>query len=465
MDMLSFDFNNLFEGRIGDKGITAEEFEAVLKMAPKMHEGIVIDRPNRKWRELPYVSRELIEDIKATAGKIRENFESFIVVGIGGSALGAKALFTGLMHPRHNELPKEKRNAPKFYVTDNVDPDGLNAVLDVIDIKKTAINVISKSGNTVETMSQFMMLAGKMQEAGIKDLKDRIVITTDVENGNLRKIVNEYGFKSYVVPAGVGGRFSVLSEVGLLPAAVLGLDIDALFKGASDMDKLASDPDVFKNPAYMYALTHYAAMKKGMTISLMMPYSDRLYNLALWYVQLWAESLGKKFNKAGKVVNVGQTPMAALGVTDQHSSVQLFTEGPYDKITTFIGVENNNTELEISDVDLNMFDAEYLKGQSFNKLFASERDATEYAFKKENRASLRIRMDKVSEYNIAAVMYMLEVAVSAVGQLLLIDAFDQPGVEAGKIATFAYMGRKGYEEKYRELTSPIESDPKLIIKI
>ncbi len=462
--MLKFDFNNLFEDRIGDKGITDAEFEKVLAMAGKMHEGIEKDRPNRTWRELPYAKKDLIDSIKETAEYIRGNFESFIVVGIGGSALGARALFSGLMHPKHNELPKEKRNAPKFYVTDNVDPDGLNAILDVIDIKKTAINVISKSGNTVETMSQFMMLMGKMQEAGVEDLKDRIYITTDKNSGILRKIVNAYGFKSFEVPDGTGGRFSVLSEVGLLPAAVLGISIDELFRGAADMDKLASNPDVYKNPAYMYALTHYAAMKKGMSISLMMPYSDRLYNLALWYVQLWAESLGKKFNKAGETVNVGQTPMAALGVTDQHSSVQLFTEGPYDKITTFIGVEEQNTKLDIPCVAMDMQDANYLKGQNFGKLFASERDATEYAFKKENRASLRIRMDKVTEYNLASVMYMFEVAVSAMGQLMEIDAFDQPGVEAGKIATFAYMGREGYEEKLKELTAPLKSDEKLIIE-
>ena len=248
---------------------------------------------------------------------------------------------------KYNELPREKRGGVRFYVVDNVDPDGINALFDVIDVKKTCFHVITKSGNTVETMSQFMIVLGKLKEALGDRFQENIILTTDKEKGILKKISNQYGFKTFTVPDGVGGRFSVLCPVGLLSAAVLNIDIEALFAGAQEMDEACTKENLWENPAYMYALLYCAAMKKGANISVMMPYADGLLNMAEWYAQLWAESLGKRYGNDGSIVNKGQTPVRALGVTDQHSQIQLYTEGPFDKVIAFIDVEKFHTELKI----------------------------------------------------------------------------------------------------------------------
>ena len=237
MAKITIDFNHMLASSIGEHGICEEEIARCAGRVAKVHEGLCAKRKMNAWRELPHNQDEIVQDILKTAEGIREKFEYFVVFGIGGSALGMKALFSALKHPRYNELPREKRQGPKIYIMDNVDPDSLNALFDVIDVRKTAFNVITKSGNTVETMSQFMVALSMLKELG-EDLKEHIFLTTDKEKGILRKIANEYGFKTFIVPDGVGGRFSVLSPVGLLPAAVIGIDIEALLRGAGQMHAL-----------------------------------------------------------------------------------------------------------------------------------------------------------------------------------------------------------------------------------
>ena len=388
-----------------------------------------------------------------------------MVLGIGGSALGSKALFTGTKHLKYNEIPREKRGGARFYVVDNVDPDGINALFDVIDVKKTCFHVITKSGNTVETMSQFMIVLGRLKEVLGENFKDNIVLTTDKEKGILKKISNQYGFKTFTVPDGVGGRFSVLCPVGLLSAAVLNIDIDALFAGAKEMDEACTREDLWENPAYMYALLYCAAMDMGVNISVMMPYADGLLNMAEWYAQLWAESLGKRYGNDGSIVNKGQTPVRALGVTDQHSQIQLYTEGPFDKVISFIDVENFHTELKIPQAPIDMMDAAYLQGQTMGKLIASEMRATEYAVTQAGKMNMRITLPEMSAREIGALFFFLEMATAAAGEFLEIDAFDQPGVEAGKIATFALMGREGYEEKAAELNATQGKDGKFVYQV
>lgn len=458
MAKITIDFNHMLASGIGEHGICEEEIARYAGRIAKVHEGLCAKRQMNAWRELPHNQDEIVRDILQTAEKIREKFEYFVVFGIGGSALGMKALFSALKHPRYNELPREKRQGPKIYIVDNVDPDSLNALLDVIDIRKTAFNVITKSGNTVETMSQFMVALSMLENLG-EDLKEHIFLTTDKEKGILRKIANEYGFQTFVVPDGVGGRFSVLSPVGLLPAAAIGIDIEALLRGAAEMHALCQKPALEENPAYMYAMLYFIAMKKGVNISVMMPYADGLLCTAEWYAQLWAESLGKKVDIRGNTVHAGQTPVRALGVTDQHSQVQLYNEGPFDKIITFVTVQNFRTNMQIPASPIEMRDTQYLAGQSFNKLIASEQAATEYAVTSAGKMNMRITLERVDEESLAALLFFLEMATAAAGEFLEIDAFDQPGVEAGKIATFALMGREGYEQKAEELSKKEKGNP------
>ncbi|MEA4854574.1 MAG: glucose-6-phosphate isomerase [Christensenella sp.] len=462
---MKIDFNNMLEKNVGEHGISDAQIAEMKKRIPAVHQQMEEKKNAMAWRSLPYNQGEIIQDMKAEAQRINRDYENFVVLGIGGSALGSKALFTGLKNLRYNELSKEKRGGVRFYVVDNVDPDGINALFDVIDIRKTCFHVITKSGNTVETMSQFMIVVTKLKEAVGDAYKEHLIVTTDKENGIMKKICREYAFKTYTVPDGVGGRFSVLCPVGMLSAAVLNIDIDALLAGAAEMDKACSKENLQENPAYMYALLYCAAMKNGVNISVMMPYADGLANMAEWYAQLWAESLGKHFGNNGSEVFTGQTPVRALGVTDQHSQVQLYTEGPFDKIISFIKVEKFHTDITIPQTPINVLDASYLQGQSIGKLIASEMRATEYAVTKAGKMNMRITLSEMDAKEIGGLIFLLEMATAAAGEFLEINAFDQPGVEEGKIATFALMGRQGYEEKAGELSQEKGKDGQFIYEI
>jgi glucose-6-phosphate isomerase len=458
MKKLQIDFNNMLAENIGAHGLTTQEIKQVTKDTQKVYEGLEAKRTSTTWRELAFNQADIIADIKKTGDMIKDKFDAFVVFGIGGSALGSKALFSSLKHLHHNELPAEKRGCPRFYVSDNVDPDKMNALFDVLDVKKTAFHVISKSGNTVETLSQFAIVLDRLKKELGDNYKDNIVITTDKENGNMKRIADENAFKTFIVPDGVGGRFSVFSPVGLLSCAVLDIDIDALLKGAGDMDTMSRTSDLSKNPAFMYAAMYVAAMKKGANISVVMPYADGLLFTAEWYAQLWAESLGKQVDNDGNTVNYGQTPVRALGVTDQHSQVQLYNEGPFDKVITFIKVANTNTSFDIPTAPINLHEADYLQGQSLNKLILAELSATEYAVTTHGKMNMMITLDTVDAYTVGMLLSFYQVATAAAGEYLNIDAFDQPGVEAGKIATFALMGREGYEKTREELSKQVSKN-------
>ncbi|MEG2685795.1 MAG: glucose-6-phosphate isomerase [Christensenellaceae bacterium] len=460
---MKIDFNNLLAKNIGEHGLTDTDIKSMSGKVSAVHKNMCDKKAAMAWRNLPYNQTELVKDIVKTAKDVNEKFDNFVVLGIGGSALGSKALFTGTKHLKYNEL--KNRGGVRFYVVDNVDPDGINALFDIIDVKKTCFHVITKSGNTVETMSQFMIVLDKLKEELGENFKDNIILTTDKEKGILKKISNQYGFKTYTVPEGVGGRFSVLCPVGLLSAAVLNIDIDQLFAGAKAMDAACTKAELSENPAYMYALLYCAAMKKGANISVMMPYADGLLNMAEWYAQLWAESLGKRFGSNGSIVNCGQTPVRALGVTDQHSQIQLYSEGPFDKIVSFIEVQNFNTTLTVPKPPIDMMDAAYIEGQTINKLIASEMRATEYAVTKAGKMNMRFTIERMDAFSIGELFFFLEMATAAAGEFLEIDAFDQPGVEAGKIATFALMGRDGYEEKAKELSQGASKDKEFLYSV
>lgn len=462
---MKIDFNNMLAKKIGEHGITESEIKTMSERIPEVHKNMCAKKSQMAWRALPYDEAGIVPSIVEEGKRINRDFSNFVVLGIGGSALGSKALFTGTKHLRYNELTKEQRGGCRFYVVDNVDPDGINALFDIIDVKDTCFHVITKSGNTVETMSQFMIVLGMLKEAIGDDFKDRLILTTDKESGILKKISNQYGFKTFIVPDGVGGRFSVLCPVGLLSAAVLNIDIEQLFAGAKAADEACTKADLWENPAYMYAMLMCIAMAKDCNISVMMPYADGLLNMAEWYAQLWAESLGKRYNNEGKIVNCGQTPVRALGVTDQHSQIQLYTEGPFDKVIGFIDVADFHTTLTIPETPIDVMDASYLAGQTINKLIASEMRATEYAVTEAGKMNMRITLEKMDAKAIGELFFFLEMATAAAGEFLDINAFDQPGVEAGKIATFALMGREGYEEKAAELNQAAQQDPAYIYSV
>ena len=464
-ELLKVDYNNMMSDILGDEGISQNELEVMSPVVENAFNDVKEGRGKGMmgWTDLPYVQDAICDEIIETAKGVRDWAESFVVLGIGGSALGPTAVFQALCHMRHNELPKDKRNAPKFYVEDNVDPERMYALLDVIDIEKTCFNIITKSGATSETMSQYLIIVDILKKAVGKDISKHVIATTDHERGNLIKIAKEENLKTFYIEDSVGGRFSELTPVGLLPAAVLGIDIKGMLAGAAQMDKVCMESDIEKNPALMAATLQYIAMAKGKNISVMMPYADSLKFMADWYCQIWAESLGKNIDNAGNSVNYGQTPVKALGVTDQHSQVQLYVEGPFDKVVTFLSVEKFRKVLVIPHGCEDIPDVAFLGGHTMNELLQAEKEATEYALTKAKRMNHTIILPEVNANTVGQLLYFFEMKTAFAGALLDINTYNQPGVEEGKNATYALLGKNGYDVKKAELDNAPQKSSKYII--
>lgn len=463
---LRLDYNNMMNEAVGAEGLDASVFEKEADFIAKAHKNVMDNRGKgwQEWCDLPFVGNDYLDEMIAYCNGIREKAESFVVFGIGGSALGPIAVLQALMHLHHNELPKEKRNAPKFYVEDNVDPERMAALLDVIDVKTAYFNVITKSGETSETLSQFLIVYDMLKKAlGKEEAKKHIVVTTSDGKGTLYNLAKKEGFKHYAVQPGVGGRFSVLCPVGLVPFAVMGIDIKAMLKGAAEMSKSAENSDVRKNPALISAFMQYESMKKGKNISVLMPYADSLKYMADWYCQLWGESLGKEVNLNGEKVNVGQTPVKSLGVTDQHSQVQLYAEGPFDKVITFLAVEKYRGTCTISDGCEDIPDVNFLCGHTMNELIDAERRATEYALTAKGKMNRTVILPEVNAFTVGELLYFFQMETAFTGEMLEIDTFNQPGVENGKNATYALLGRKGYEAKREELDNAPQKQDAFIV--
>ncbi len=458
------DVNHLMTDVIGlEYGIDAAEVE-MIETAAKAAQAAVQKKRGTGWlgwMDLPYNQGEILTEIEKVAADVRKDFDAFVVLGIGGSALGPIAVQQALNHMRWNELPAEKRNGPKFYVEDNIDPERMASLLDVIDVKRTCFNVITKSGATAETMSQYLIISDLLKKTVGEGWQKHIIATTDTQKGNLIKLAKQEGFRLFYIPDSVGGRFSELTPVGLLPAAVCGIDIRAMLAGAAAMDERCKNGDVWKNPALMEAVLQYVAMTQhGINVQVVMPYADSLKYMGDWFCQLWAESLGKNVTRKGKAVNVGQTPTKSLGVTDQHSQLQLYTEGPFDKIITFLKVGSFRSEVEIAHGCEEFADVAFLGGKTLNQLIDAELRGTEYALYAAGRMSQTLVLPQVNAHTIGQLIYFFEMATAYAGELLDVDAFNQPGVENSKIASYAVLGNQS--EKYVKKAAEMKDRPEML---
>ncbi|MFC1539521.1 glucose-6-phosphate isomerase [Candidatus Latescibacterota bacterium] len=457
-----FDFTNLTDTAVCEHGVSDSMIESLRERAVSIDTAMRDGRKKGKYpyRDLPHGN---IDEIILYADIVRNKYENFVNVGIGGSALGAQALFMSLCHPFHNLLESNSILGMRMFFADNIDPDYLKGIFDVCKPEKTIYNIITKSGSTAETMGTFLLVKDILEQHLGKSWHEHVVITTDASKGDLRKIADDENITSFVVPDGVGGRFSVFTPVGLLPAACAGIDIKELLSGASAMDRRLENSDIMDNPAYLYSMYQYLLdTESGKPISVMMPYSSALYGIADWYRQLWAESLGKKHDLDGNVVNVGPTPVKALGVTDQHSQVQLYVEGPYDKVFTILAVEQFENEQVMKPAYPGSSALEYLGGRSMAELIKAERLGTIYALTVNNRPNMTITLPAITPYTIGQLLYALEVATIFSGGLYKINPLDQPGVEAGKIAAFALMGRPGYKDKEEEIKAGLTKNEKYV---
>ncbi|HEU5049276.1 MAG TPA: hypothetical protein VFU00_03065, partial [Gemmatimonadales bacterium] len=387
-----------------------------------------------------------VEEIRAFAEGVGQAYDHVLVLGIGGSALGTRAIRNALRPANWNELDDEGREFyPRLTVLENVDPSSMLAALRRIDPRRVLVNVVSKSGGTAETMAQYLIVRGWLEETLGAAATRHLVLTTDPGRGALREIATRDGIAALDVPPAVGGRFSVLSPVGLLPAALVGVDIVALLDGARKAVERAESDDLLQNPAALYAALLWAADTwHGARIHVVMPYSDRLRDFSEWYRQLWAESLGKRLDRRGELINAGPTPVAAVGATDQHSQVQLFMEGPYDKAITFIDAGEPAEDVTIPERADLPDDLAYLPGHTLGELLSAEREATSAALARMGRMNMTLRIPALTPGSFGELLMFYQIATGYAGVWYNVDPFDQPGVELGKRLTFAALGRPGF---------------------
>jgi glucose-6-phosphate isomerase len=467
--MLTITYANCLSDRVGDHGIDpdrlapgGEPTESAVALARRLAQSRRTP-PDKggweRWRDLPAspLKDQYTDAVKKLVARYRERTDNLVVLGIGGSALGNIALQGALKPSTYNLMPCEERHGPRLFVVDNVDPAYFGSVIDLVTrgdptLDKTVFNVISKSGETAETAAQFMYVRDLCKRILGKKFSEHIVAITDEHKGTMRKICDADGYPTLPVPDGVGGRFSVLSPVGLFSAAMCGIDIDALLAGAAAMDAPCSKESLLENPAALIAfLLVELGTQKGKPVHVMMPYRNNLYLLADWFRQLWAESLGKKHDLRGATVHAGFTPVKALGTTDQHSQVQLYREGPNDKVFCLVDVAPGGTDPSLHDdlkipTGLGVDALKYLEGKRMADLLNAEKRATEYALVESQRPNFTISFPKLDAFHVGAFIYLWEMVTAYAGAMLSINTYDQPAVELGKQATFGLMGRAGYEK-------------------
>src|SRR5687767_2201932 len=442
-------------------GVTDAMLDEIAPVVAEQHTRLSAEHVagGQRWMDLPS-DTALAAEIETFAAEARTRYEDFILVGIGGSSLGAIATVQALAHPFRNQLPAEMRGGPRFFVLDNPDPEKVAATLETVDLASTLVNVVTKSGQTAETMANFLAVRQALDAAvGPERARQQIVATTDSAEGLLRALADQEGYRTFPVPPGVDGRMTVLSAVGMLPAAICGCDVDGLLAGARAMRARTATGDIRENPAYLLAaLCILADTRLDKSILVTMPYADALFGLSDWFRQLWAESLGKRLSLDNEVVSTGQTPIKALGAIDQHSQIQLYTEGPNDKLISLISVGEYRETVNIGEPPASIPDLNYLRGGELGQLLDRERIATAWALTEAQRPNLTIGVPTIDAAILGELFYLYELQTVMGGALLNVNPFGQPGVEAGKNATYALMGREGYETLREELLAATGSE-------
>lgn len=384
--------------------------------------------------------------IKNLGKEIREKYENYVVVGIGGSDLGSRTIV--------NALKSNNKGINVLFIGANTDPDELKDFFENLSLEKTLFNIISKSGETIEIIANFLYIEGVLENKfGKENIKNHITITTSEKKSTLRDIASEYEISVIEGVGDVGDRFSVLSVIGLLTADVIGVNIDNIIKGAIEIDEKTNSLNPEYNEALVFAELQYLSFEKlQKNISVLMPYSKRLERFGFWYRQLWAESLGKKMSITGKEIFAGITPIASLGSTDQHSQIQLYNEGPNDKTITFIIPEHFDSKIKI---ETELPNVSYLNKVSFESIIKKERLATSISLTENNRANGTIFIDSIDEKSLGELFFFFEMAVSYLGNLFNIDTFNQPGVEKGKEYMYALLSKPEFEKQKKYLNKYI----------
>jgi len=391
------------------------------------------------WLTLPNdYDREEYTRIKSIANRIRENSDALIVIGIGGSYLGARACIEALSHSFHNVISKEKRKSPEiYYVGNNISSVYINDLLDAIEGKDISVNVISKSGTTTEPAIAFRIFKEYLENKyGKKEAKNRIYATTDIEKGALRKLSDDEGYETFVIPDDVGGRYSIFTPVGLLPIAVAGIDVDKLMEGALAGFKEYSNSNIEENPCYQYAAIRNILYNKGKDIEILVNYEPALQYLTEWWKQLYGESEGKD----GK----GIFPSSANFTTDLHSIGQIIQDGKRNIFETTINIEKSREEIVLKGNKDNLDGLNFLEGKTLDLVNKKAFEGTLLAHVKGNVPNLIINVSELNEYYFGKLIYFFEKACAISGYTLGVNPFDQPGVEEYKKNMFKLLEKPGY---------------------
>jgi len=447
MNKIKLDYNFCMSGNV-NSSISYDDLQKNIDLAKSGYSKLMdmVSRGEVGFTKLPDKDLSKITDY---AKSVSGQFNDMIVIGIGGSSLGLEAIENALLPFNYNTLSLAERGYfPRLWVADNVDSVKMGWILKKCNPEDTLVLIVTKSGSTVETAANACVVIEWLKKAGV-DINRHVVAITDPESGSLRKYANKSGIQSFDIEKNVGGRFSVLSAVGLLPAAILGVKTEKLLEGAKTA---LENEKQFLTLSAIYL--HYYIEKR---INVLMPYSSSLQKFSFWFSQLWAESLGKKYDISGNEVFMGTTPFPAIGANDQHSLVQLFREGPDDKLITFVEVKSHSLEKSIKEPFWEDFN--YLKKVELSSLLNTELAATEVALLKSKRPSLKIIVDYLDEFSLGYLFMLYELTTAIVGLSLNINPFDQPGVEEGKQFAYGILGREGFEEKlmeFKKLNSKID---------
>ncbi len=410
--------------------------EQVEKIHKELQERANDEKDFVGWLTLPtFYNKIEFAKIKKVAKKIKEESDILIVIGIGGSYLGARAIIESLTSSFYNMLPNEQRKYPQIlYVGNNLSPNYINELIEYIGDKDFSINVISKSGTTTEPAIAFRIFREILENKyGIDEARSRIYATTDHEKGALKTLADNEGYERFIVPDNIGGRYSVLTAVGLLPIAVAGIDIDKLIEGARISQERYSDSDLKYNECYQYAVARNILHKQGKDIEILANYEPKMHYFTEWWKQLFGESEGKE----GK----GIFPTGVDFTTDLHSMGQYIQEGKRNLFETVIRIENPNTDITIHPDDDNLDGLNYLAGKKLDYVNKKAMEGTIEAHVTGKVPNIQIRMEKLDEINLGELIYFFEKACAVSGMILGVNPFNQPGVEEYKKNMFRLLGK------------------------
>jgi len=441
-DSFTIDVGNLFREDGNPNFISKSRFKSFFTENHQVFESFVETLKNKTSPiTLSFIDDASLERIRKLGAHLREKYKNMLVIGIGGSTLGFRAILQTLKGPYYNfEAPS--KGLPRVFVLDNIDPFVVESLENILDFKETAIVYITKSGSTPESAANFLYFYRKYIDAG-GNPKDLVFICDEGENG-INRIGKKIECNLLHIPKKLGGRYSVLSSVGFLPGEFIGLDSREFLEGAKHIhNKILSVPPE-QNAVFILGSCISELTRRGKVIHTLFNYSNMLFDFGLWFAQLWGESLGKKLSLSNETVHTGSIPLVAQGATDQHSLLQLFKEGPLNTIFGFVTIDQFPPEKKLQGEFPGEKEYSYFEGHTIGELLHTEQMTTEISLVNAQRPCYRVSLPGLSEYTLGGLFYFYEALVPFIAKLWNINPFDQPGVEEGKNMTYALMGRQDY---------------------